>query len=95
MPAAVAAAFVFGVGLEAVQLFLMFTGTALPGDFLGFIFKNPLYSGVIAMVGGLVIVPIVSLATQKQLRGKEAQVEDAFSCYEEKRLTSATDSLGN
>ena len=94
-PAAVGAAFVFGVGLEAAQLVLMFTGVALPENIIGFVFKNPLYSGVVAMLGGLVIVPIISLFSQKQLRGKEEQVEDAFSCYEEKRLTSATDSLGN
>jgi SSS family solute:Na+ symporter len=94
-PAAVGAAFVFGVGLEAAQLVLMFTGVTLPENIIGFVFKNPLYSGVVAMLGGLVIVPIVSLFSQKQLRGKEEQVEDAFSCYEEKRLTSATDSLGN
>ena len=94
-PAAVAAAFVFGVGLEVVQLVVMFAKISLPGDFLGFVFRNPLYSGVIAMVGGLVIVPIVSLLTQKQLKNRKEEIDDAFSCYGETRTTSATDSLGN
>ena len=48
---------------------------------LGFVFKNSLYSGVFAMVGGLIIVPIVSLFTRKP---DAAAVNEMFGSFEEK-----------
>ena len=80
--AAVVCSFIFGVGLELVQLcvslgWLDVSGSAL----LGFVFKNSLYSGSIAMLGGLVIVPVISLITPKP--NKEL-VDGCFSCYEQK-----------
>ena len=44
---------------------------------LGFVFTNSLYSGVFAMVGGLVIFPIISLLTQKS---KVENVNQKFEC---------------
>lgn len=49
------------------------------GGFLGFVFRNSLYSGVFAMLGGLVIVPVVSLFTKKQ---SAEEVDKIFVCYE-------------
>ena len=60
--AAVVASFIFGCGLEIVQLLIsikLFSVAEIP--VLGFVFTNSLYSGVFAMVGGLILVPIVSL----------------------------------
>lgn len=76
--AAVYTSFVFGTGLEIVQLLIsmkVFTPTT---PILSFVFTNSLYSGVFAMVGGLVIVPIVSLLTQKT---KPENADNKFSCF--------------
>ncbi len=78
--AAVAASFIFGTGLEIVQLCIsvgLFSVKDIP--VLGFVFTNSLYSGVFAMVGGLVLVPIVSLLTQNT---RPENVDDKFVCFE-------------
>ncbi len=80
--AAVVASFIFGVGLEIVQLCISvgwFSVAEIP--VLSFIFTNSLYSGVFAMVGGLVLVPIVSWLTQNT---KPHGVDEMFSCYDKK-----------
>jgi len=46
---------------------------------------------VFAMIGGLIIVPIVSLLTQKTL---PSDIDEKFSCYEVKVVTNKKDSLG-
>ena len=88
---AVAACFVYGVGLEIVQLFFMMGILTLPADgIVHFVFQNSLYSGVFAMVGGLVLAPTVSAFTKKQ---SEEELRAIFSCYEKKVLVNATDAL--
>ena len=47
--------------------------------------------GAIAMVGGLIIVPIVSLLTKKTLPNN---IDDKFCCYEQTVVTNKKDSLG-
>ena len=42
--------------------------------------QSPINCGAVAMVGGFIIVPIVSLFTKKP---DQKKVEEAFSCYEE------------
>lgn len=89
---AVAASFAFGVGLEIVQLFVslgVFSVADIP--FVSFVFTNSLYSGVFAMVGGLILVPVVSLLTQKHAPG---ETERIFSCYHNVKTVDITDSLG-
>lgn len=90
--AAVVASFIFGVGLEIVQLCISvgwFSVADIP--VLSFIFTNSLYSGVFAMVGGLILVPIVSLFTQKTLPGN---IDEKFECYNHEVVTNKKDSLG-
>ena len=53
--------------------------------------QSPINSGVIAMLAGLVIVPVVSLFTKAPDR---SLVNDAFSCYDAKVLVHASQSLG-
>lgn len=43
------------------------------------------------MAGGLILVPIVSLFTQKTL---PSNVDDKFSCYDVQVVTNQNDSLG-
>ena len=60
------------------------------GPVLGYIFKSSINSGVVAMVGGLVIVPIVSSFTKKP----DAKiVEEAFASYDKTITVKVRDSL--
>ena len=91
--AAVIVSFLFGVGMELVQLavslgWLDVSSVAV----LAFVFKNSLYSGVFAMVGGLILVPLVSLFTQKT---KPENVDAMFECYNATKTVEITDSLGD
>ncbi len=78
---AVWASFGFGVGLMICQLLVSMNVITVSGGILGFVFTNSLYSGVFAMLGGLVIVPIVSLLTGKH---KPDNVDELFACYDER-----------
>ena len=90
--AAVAVSFVFGTGLELVQLCISMGWLSVKGiPVLEFVFTNSLYSGVFAMLGGLVIVPIVSLFTKKTL---PTGIEEKFSCYDKTVVTKSRVSLG-
>ncbi len=89
--AAVVVSFIFGTGLEIVQLLISIGLFKPTNPILSFVFTNSLYSGVFAMVGGLVLVPIVSLLTQKTL---PKNVDEKFSCYDAKVVTNVTNSLG-
>jgi len=55
------------------------------------IMQSPINCGAIAMILGLIIVPVVSLFTSKPDRDL---VENAFACYEEKTEVSRKTSLG-
>ena len=52
--------------------------------------SSPINTGVLAMVGGLVIVPLVSLITRKP---DEAEVEEIFSCYNKTVKVPVTEAL--
>jgi len=82
--ASVWVSFVLGAG---IMLLNMFMRPSFPE-----IMQSPINCGVIAMLGGLVIVPVVSAFTPKP---DSSVVEDAFSCYDEKVLVSAKKSLGD
>jgi SSS family solute:Na+ symporter len=63
--ASIWASFFFGVGFTVLNIFFSFT--------------NPINAGAIAMLGGLVIVPLVSLLTP---RFKKDFVDKIFTCYD-------------
>ncbi|MBE6810580.1 MAG: sodium:solute symporter [Ruminococcaceae bacterium] len=75
--AAVASCFVFGTGIEIIQLCISMGWISFSGKILGFVFTNSLYSGVFAMVGGLIIFPIISLLTKKS---NVENVNEIFEC---------------
>jgi SSS family solute:Na+ symporter len=90
--AGVVTSFIYGVGLELVQLCISLGWLDISGSaVLSFVFKNSLYSGVFAMVGSLILVPIVSLLTKKTL---PAGTNEMFRCYERTATVDVTDSLG-
>ncbi len=55
------------------------------------ILQSPINCGSIAMLAGLVIVPIVSLFTKKP---DNELVESTFACYNRKQIVTAKESLG-
>ena len=88
---AVATCFAFGTGLEIVQLLISMKVLSVNGGFFGLIFKNSLYSGVFAMLAGLVIVPLVSAFTKRWIPD---DVDRTFNCFDHCVTTDITDSLG-
>ena len=85
--ASVWVSFVCGVGIMAADMFCNFTGRV----FINAFFASPINAGVLAMVAGLVIVPVVSLFTPRP-DGKK--VDDMFSCYDRTVVVHATTALG-
>ncbi len=84
--------FAFGVTLSVVQLVKSLSGFSFGVDFLdGFVFKTSLHSGAIAMIIGLVIVPLISLVTPKM---NKDDVDGMFSCYDQTTTSPVTKSLG-
>ncbi|MCQ2546997.1 MAG: sodium:solute symporter [Clostridia bacterium] len=90
--AAVWSSFAFGVGMEIFQLFVSLGVISVAGaGVLEFAFRNSIFSGVIAMLGGLVIVPAVSLISRKT---RPDNTEEIFACYGENRTVHVTENLG-
>ena len=75
--AAVWASYIVGVGITVSNMFLKFIA-------------SPINAGAVAMVAGMIVVPVVSWLTPKM---KKVVVEDAFSCLEEKVLVSKKKSI--
>ena len=82
--ASVWASFIFGAGIMILNMLIR-------GSFPT-ILQSPINSGVIAMLGGLVIVPVVSLITKKP---DKALTDEMFACYNKEVVVSAKESLGN
>lgn len=85
-PAAVWASFIAGVAVMCACMYGTFTKTT----FISPYFSSPINAGVLAMLLGLIIVPVVSLMTK--VRGKE-QIDHMFSCYDRQVTVRATDAL--
>ncbi|MBQ4087933.1 MAG: sodium:solute symporter [Clostridia bacterium] len=81
--ASVWVSFIFGAGIMILN---MIARPAFPA-----IMQSPINCGVIAMLGGLIIVPVVSWITPKLSKDK---TEEMFSCYNKQVTTTAKDSLG-
>ncbi len=88
---AVAVSFIFGAGIEIIQLLKDFGLFTIQGGFFGFMFTNSLYSGVFAMVGGLILVPVISLLTPKLAK---QDTDEMFACYDREVKVNTKESLG-
>lgn len=75
--AAVWASFATGVGITLSNLFLNYI-------------SSPINAGAIAMIAGLIVVPVVSLFTPKMNREK---MDALFACYDEEVVISKKHSL--
>ena len=81
--------FIWGCALEIFQLFVSLGAVTLPSSgLIHFVFQNSIYSGAIAMLGGLIIVPLVSL-----LGRQPEHVDEMFACYDKKVTVRAASSL--
>ena len=90
--ASVVVCFIWGVGLEIIQLLVSLGVLSVESNaLLGFVFKNSLYSGVFAMVGGLIIVPLISMLTRNT---RPENVEEIFACYNKRMDVEITEHLG-
>jgi SSS family solute:Na+ symporter len=52
--------------------------------------KSPINAGALAMIAGLIIVPVVSLITKKP---DQKEIDKIFSCYDKKNQVPVTQSL--
>lgn len=75
--AAVWASFICGVGITVSNMFLHYIA-------------SPINAGAIAMIVGLLVVPIVSILTPKL---KKEKLDELFACYEEKVVITKKRSL--
>ena len=84
--------FFWGVALSLIQLAKSLTGFSFGVAFLDkTVFATSIHSGAIAMLGGLLLVPLVSLLSKKP---DAAQVEGIFRCYSKTTTVPVKESLG-
>lgn len=88
--AAVGASFAFGIAVTLVQLLVSFGVIDFSGTVLEYLFDSSIRSGVVAMAGGLILVPVVSLFTPQM---KKEEIEEKFAGYEKKVLVSVKETL--
>ena len=89
---AVAVSFVWGSVMSIVQLLVTLGVITMPAGFLAdCMFKTSLHSGVFAMLGGLILVPGVSLLTPKM---NKDTVDGMFKCYDKDVTVPFTQNLG-
>ena len=77
------ASFIFGSGIMILNM-------AAP-QLLPEVIQSPSNCGAVAMIAGLIIVPVVSLLTKKP---DAAFIEETFACYDEPRMASQKNDLG-
>ena len=74
--------FIFGAGVMVLNLFFR--------QFFPVILQSPINCGAMAMLAGLIIVPVVSLLSPKP---EKKFVDEAFACYEKKVPAKQKNSL--
>ena len=86
--------FVWGCALATIQMIITLGKIDVSGfgTVIAYIFKSSINSGVVAMVGGLIIVPIISAFTKKM---DSKLVDETFACYEKEVKVSQKNSLEN
>ncbi len=80
---AVWTSFIFGSGIMVLNMLFRSSFPTL--------LQSPINCGVIAMLAGLILVPIVSLITP---RPNKEKVDEMFSCYDREVTVSVKESLG-
>ncbi|MCR4748227.1 MAG: sodium:solute symporter [Lachnospiraceae bacterium] len=90
--ASVAVCYVWGCAIAVLQLIISLAKIDMSGFgvVISYIFKSSINSGVVAMVGGLIIVPVVSAFTAKL---DEKNVDKMFECFEKKVSVAQKEAL--
>jgi SSS family solute:Na+ symporter len=63
---------------------------AFNNDVLKYLFASSIRSGVVSMIGGIILLPIVSLFTPQM---QENVLDEMFNCYEKKVLVPVKETL--
>ena len=82
--------FAFGVGVTIVQLMYSFGVISFNTEIMKYLFASSIRSGVVSMVGGIVLLPIVSLFTPQM---SKTTLDEMFNCYEKKVLVPVKETL--
>jgi SSS family solute:Na+ symporter len=82
--------FAFGIFITIVQLMHSFGVIAFNNDVLKYLFASSIRSGVVSMIGGIILLPIVSLFTPQM---QENVLDEMFNCYEKKVLVPVKETL--
>jgi len=90
--ASVIASFIAGCGIEILQLYISLSGNNFVNPVLNYLFASSIRSGALAMVVGLIIVPIVSLLSKAP---DKKMVDDIFASYDNQVSVSKKKNLGN
>ena len=89
--AGVWASFITGCGIELLQLYISLSGNNFTGPVLKYLFTSSVRSGAVAMLLGLLIVPVVSLI----FRAPDAnRVNGIFTCYDKTMPANIKHNLG-
>ena len=89
--ASVWACFATGLGITLTEFFVTAVGKhTFSNPFMNYFFNSAINAGMLAMLVGLIVVPLVSLLTKKTL---PAQIEDKFSCYNKKVMVNVSEAL--
>ena len=89
--AGVYAAFITGVGIELVQLYISLSGNNFANPVLKYIFTSSVRSGAVAMLIGFIVMPVVSLLTKAP---DKAFVDQIFANYDNTVTTTKRENLG-
>ena len=84
--ASVFVSFICGVGIMCTNMFCTFTGRVFISEY----FTSPINAGMLAMLVGLVVVPIVSFITKAPAKEK---TDNIFTCYDKTVTVKATTAL--
>ena len=87
-PASVWASFIVGVTVMCCCMFCTFTGKT----FISPYFTSPINAGVLAMLLGLVVVPVVSFLSKEE---RKKEVDEMFSCYDSTVTVRASEALSD
>jgi len=86
--AAVWSSFVCGVAVMCACMYCTYTGKVFINEY----FTSPINAGVLAMLLGLAVVPVVSAMTRVK---NKKEVDDMFACYEYNVTVHASTSLSD
>ena len=82
--------FVLGSGISIASFICNLTGVTFSNELLEY-FKSPINAGVLAMISGIVLTPLITLIAPAK---DTARTDQIFSCYNRKVTVSSKKSIG-